>query len=92
MKLFVLLYADDIVILAESKDDLQNQLNFFSEFCHSWKLKVNIEKSKVLVFSNGRLPKQLKCTISGTELEIVSNFTYLGIVFSKSGSFKIAKR
>ena len=28
MKLFILLYADDTVILAESSDDMQNQINY----------------------------------------------------------------
>ena len=29
LKLFILLYADDTVILAESSDDMQNQINYF---------------------------------------------------------------
>jgi hypothetical protein len=56
LKLFVLLYADDTVIISESKEDMLNQLNDFNDFCKKWKLKVNAEKSKVLMFSNGRLP------------------------------------
>jgi hypothetical protein len=42
--------------MSESKEDMQNQLNVFNDFCKKLKLKVNAEKSKVLVFSNGRLP------------------------------------
>jgi hypothetical protein len=60
LKLFILLYADDTVILAESSDDMQNQINYFYDFCKKWRLKVKIEKSKVLVFSNGRLPNNIK--------------------------------
>jgi hypothetical protein len=48
---FILLYADDTVILAESSDDMQNQINYFYDFCKKWRLKVNIEKSKVLALS-----------------------------------------
>jgi hypothetical protein len=33
LKLFILLYADDTVILAESSDDMQNQINYFYDFC-----------------------------------------------------------
>ena len=33
LKLFVLLYADDTVIMAESREDLQAQLNVFGEYC-----------------------------------------------------------
>ena len=92
LKLFVLLYADDTVIMSESKEDMQNQLNVFNDFCKKWKLKVNAEKSKVLVFSNGRLLANLKFTYNNRDLEIVPNFSYLGIAFSKSGSFNATKK
>ena len=83
LKLFILLYADDTVILAESSDDMQNQINHFYDFCKKWRLKVNIEKSKVLVFSNGRLPNNIKFNYNDKELKIVANFSYLGIIFPK---------
>ena len=63
LKLFVLLYADDTVIMSESTEDMQKKLNVFNDFLQKWKLKDNAEKSKVLVFSNGRLPANLKLTI-----------------------------
>ena len=54
IKLFLILYADDTVLLSETKHDLQNQLNCLCEYCDRWKLKVNVDKSKVVVFSKGR--------------------------------------
>ena len=41
----ILLYADDIVLLSQSKEGLQNSLNILHDFCYTlctWKLKVNI--------------------------------------------------
>ena len=70
---------------------MQNQINYFYDFCKKWRLKVNIEKSKVLFFSNGRLPNNIKFNYNDKELKIVAHFSYLGIVFSKTGSFNIAK-
>jgi hypothetical protein len=32
-KLFIILYADDTVLLSESPFDLQNQINAFHEYC-----------------------------------------------------------
>jgi hypothetical protein len=46
----------------------------------------------LLVLSNGRLPANLKFTYSNRDLEIVPNFSYPGITFSKSGSFNAAKK
>jgi hypothetical protein len=46
-----LVYADDTVIMAESAADLQRQLDSFSDYCDILRLKVNVEKSKIVVFS-----------------------------------------
>ena len=51
MRLYVLLYADDTIILAESADELQDALNGLSEYCRKWSLKVNIGKTKIIIFS-----------------------------------------
>ena len=47
-KLYLLLYADDTVILAESKDELQAALNAMYLYCKSWDLEVNPSKLKLL--------------------------------------------
>ena len=40
LKLFLLLYADDIVIFSESASGLQNGLNILHVYCQKWKLTV----------------------------------------------------
>ena len=50
LKIFVLLYTDDTVIYAESADDFQNGLDILYDHCQKWKLKVNTDKSKVMMF------------------------------------------
>ena len=40
LKLIMILYADDTVILSESESDLQAQRDAFPEYCLTWKLKV----------------------------------------------------
>ena len=87
MKLFTILYADDTVLLAESAEELQSELNYFDEYCEKWNLKVNTNKSKVMVFSKGRLPINLNFKMNNMELEIVSEFIHLGTMFQRTGSF-----
>ena len=53
LKLFLLLYADDIVIFSESATGLQNGLNILHDYCNKWKLSVNIDKSNVIIFRKG---------------------------------------
>lgn len=81
LKLFVLLYADDTVILSESADGLQSALDVYNEYCKQWKLTVNMNKSMVIVFSKGR---QLNYSFG-------NEYKYLGVLFSRSGSFFAAK-
>jgi len=74
-KLFLLLYADDIVVLAESEDDLKRGLILFEEYCDRWKLVVNISKTKVMVFRNGGpLRKNLQFVYKGEVFAIVYIF------------------
>ena len=91
VKLFTILYADDTVLLAESVAELHLELNYFYEYCEKWNLKVNTNKSKVMVFSKGRLPINLNLKMNNMELEIVSDFIYLGTMFQRIGSFKKTK-
>ena len=78
------MYADDIIIMAEMPEDLQLVLNILEQYCNKWKL--NLDKYKTL------LARNLKLYYDNTELEIVSSFTYLGIVFTSGGSFSTAQQ
>ena len=86
--LILLLYADDMVLLSESPSDLQHSLDNLKVYCDKWGLSVNTEKTKIMVFrKGGRLNRNEKWIYGDKELEIVSNFNYLGVVFSTGGSF-----
>ena len=92
LKLFIILYADDTVRLSESESDLQAQLDVFHEYCLTWKLKANIDKTKIVIFRSGRTPQNLSFKYNGSEIEVVKNFNYLDIIFSKTGNFNLAKK
>jgi hypothetical protein len=47
LKIFLLLYVDDTVLMTENVDGMQTMLNVFSEYYNTWKLQVNIAKTKV---------------------------------------------
>jgi hypothetical protein len=48
---------------------------------------VNTDKSKVKVFSRGKLPRNLNFSLNGGKLEIVNSHNYLGIELSRTGNF-----
>lgn len=35
VKLFIILYADDTVLVAETADELHSELNYFKEYCNT---------------------------------------------------------
>ena len=87
VKILLFLYADDTILLSESSEDLQRMLNTFGQYCEDWKLNVNIEKTKILIFSRGKISRNEKYYLNNAEIEIVKDYKYLGVFFAKSGSF-----
>ena len=88
LKLNILLYEDDIVIFSASTEGLQYGLDVLSDYCSKRRLKVNTEKTKVMIFrKGGTLPRNLSFTYEGKINEIVSKFVYLGITLTTGGSF-----
>ena len=51
IKLFAILYVDDTIILAESQHEMQAALNGIHNYCKIWKLKINVFKTKVVIFA-----------------------------------------
>lgn len=88
LKLFVLFYADDAVLFSDTRAGLQEGLDALTEYCQRWKLKLNTEKSKVVVFrAGGQLSRLDRWSYNGVPLEIVNVFNYLGLNLSYTGSF-----
>ena len=85
-KIFLLLYADDTVIISNSVDGLQNSLNIYDDDCTLWRLTVNHSKSKVIIFSK-RTQSNITFSLGGIPLETVREYKYLGVVFSGNNSF-----
>ena len=50
--LFLLLYADDTIILSDNAKEFQNILKAFNEYCKKWKLIINISKTKIIIFGS----------------------------------------
>ena len=49
-----LLYADDLAVIAETEDDLIKRLNELKDFVENRGMRVNINKTKVMISGNGR--------------------------------------
>ena len=54
LHLFLLLYADDTIVTAESETGLQTNLDLLKAYCDLNQLSVNISKTKVMVFTRSK--------------------------------------
>ena len=86
-----LVWADDLVLLSITKDGLQKQLDIPAKYSSDWKLKVNTDKTKSLIFNKScRLIKTEKVYYKGDMIEPTKHYEYLGILLDSNGKFKSA--
>ena len=78
----VLLYADDLALVAASPEELQELLNCLSEFCLECGMQVNVRKSEVVCFNRCFAPEELPAFRFQTHtLPVKQEFKYLGVRF-----------
>ena len=91
LNLYVQLYADDTIIMAESPNELQLALNALSEYCTQWKLEINVDKTKIIRFSK----RPMQCPVhdfflNNEKVEVVNSYVYLGPTILSNGKFSNA--
>ena len=86
----ILLYADDLVLMAETESELQLMLDTLSIWCRNNKIRVNQEQSKIIHFRTPSVPKSssdFKC--GDTSLDITSQYNYLGLTLTEFLNYDI---
>ena len=82
IELSILLFADDLTLLASTVTGLQNQLNALSVAAKRLGLTVNLDKSNVMVFrKGGYLAAKERWFWDDQKLEVVNTYKYLGLIF-----------
>ena len=88
-KINYLVYSDDLLLLCKCRSDLQLCLSRLHKYAIKWGLKINIKQSKLIVFSKYKRLYHKLC-INGEQLEQVDEYTYLDVVFSRTGCLRQA--
>ena len=83
----LLLYVDDLILIAKSALILQEHLISLEHFCRTVGMQVNTSKTKVVVFLSKRKHKQHKFYFEDNTLEVVEDYKYLRIDFNKNLSW-----
>ncbi len=61
-------------------------------YCNMWQLQVNTSKKKSGYFSRGKLRNKPLFYLNGSNLDVVDDFSYLGIKFNFNGKFAKTKK
>ena len=76
-----LLYANDVINLADTVRNLQLQPDILSRFCLISGMKINLLKTKIIVFRNGGfLRENERWYFEGKQIEVVSAYKYMGLM------------
>ena len=62
-------------------------LEKLEKFYNVNKLKINTAKTKIIIFKKGKHPEAAKFAINKKDIEIVSRFRYLEVVFTPQLKF-----
>jgi hypothetical protein len=81
-KISDLRYADDVVLIATSEEQLQQLVDRVATVSAAFGLRLNSKKTEVMVFA--RTPVQANVQHHGEPLKQVTDFTYLGCVFNSN--------
>ena len=83
--LSILLYADDMALLAPSLKGLQTLLSATEQYCKKWDIMLNPKKSKNMCF--GKSYELCPLKLDGKNIEWVNSWSYLGVTLKAHTRF-----
>lgn len=83
------LFADDCILYKPVNSDndqttLNNSLNAITNWCETWDMKLNQDKTVFMRITNKKNPIMTKYLIKGVEISQTNSFKYLGVTFSSN--------
>ena len=77
-----LAYADDIVLIADKRDDMEELLRIAETYGREWDIRFNGVKCKVMEYNS---TGNSQWVLGNAILEVVEKYSYLGIEVNKEG-------
>ena len=86
----ILLFADDVVLLTESWEDMQKLLEEVGKFSEDMEMKFGIDKCKVMTINGKEEENETKNQLQllGKDIEKVDSYEYLGLEIDNKGLVK----
>ena len=84
-----LLYADDIVLLADKEEDLQALLNIVNNWCCRWRLEVNLLKTNIMHVRKKQIMRsRFNFTFENKTVDYCNQYKYLGVTLNELLEFE----
>ena len=80
----LLLYADDLVVLADSESGLQRALDAIGAWGARWRFSFGIGPDKTAVLAVGCRSRDFRFVLQGSAVPVVPEYRYLGVIFQAS--------
>ena len=85
----ILLYADDIVLITATENDLQYLLNIVENWCRRWRLEVNLTKTNVMHVRNPRCQQsKFMFLFNNRTVSYCKKYRYLGTTLDEFLNFR----
>ena len=82
-EIFMLLFADDVILLSSTPAGLQNQLNHLKTEADRLYLIVNLDQTNITVFRMGiHLSARQRWLYGNEEVKVINAYKYLGLTFA----------
>ena len=77
------MFANDVASFSETIIRLQHQINCIQKFCESVGMSLNLLKTKIIVFRNSCIVKQIEnWSYQSQIIDTVSFYKYQGVYFT----------
>ncbi|XP_076243355.1 uncharacterized protein LOC143184778 [Calliopsis andreniformis] len=86
-RIYILQYADDIVLLAEEKGSLRLMMEESRRYLEEKKLELSVEKTEIMKFGRRKNEKRI-WKWGNKEIDEVERFKYLGFICERKGGFE----
>ncbi len=81
-----LLYADDLIVIAQTQEDMQLIVDALNEACKRWGMVISVPKTEVMTIDGSKAGGgTTEVKLDDTILKEVESFAYLGSVMSSAG-------
>ena len=85
----MLVYADDIILITENKEQMQANLEIIEQYGREMKVNFSTNKCQTIII-NGQQEENL--TLNGQQLQRVNKYKYLGLEITNEGIDNIAEK